>query len=393
MPRGVSRRVSEVAPYLFAEIDKAEARARERGIDVVKLSIGDPDLPSPPFIVAAMQKYTAENKYHRYPPYEGTEYFLSNVRTYMRRRFNVDIPLDHIFCLIGAKEGLAHLAMGILDPGDYSIHHEPAFPVPKAAATYNGALLHLCPLKPENDFLIELDAIPSDVISKARVIWVNYPNNPTGATASYEFYEKLVEFARENDIWIVNDLAYSENYFNPNKKPGSILTVPGALDYAIEFHSFSKIFNMTGWRLGWCCGNKRLIDAVASIKSNHDTSQFGAMQDAASEGLLRPEAEAWIRQNNERMKARRDTVCNALDSCGIAVKPPDATLYIWSPLPDGFTDSIAFAAEILEQTGVVIAPGRAYGPSGEGFFRISLTYPEVQIEKGMSRLSDFLAKR
>jgi LL-diaminopimelate aminotransferase len=309
----------------------------------------------------------------------------------MRRRFDADVPFENILCLIGAKEGLAHLAMGLLDPGDYSIHHEPAFPVPASAATYNGAIIHFCPLKPENDFLIDLDSIPGKVIDKARVIWVNYPNNPTGATAGRTFYERLVEFARRNDIWIVNDMAYSENYYDPHKKPGSILAIPGAFDYAIEFHSFSKIFNMTGWRLGWCCGNKTLVDAVASIKSNHDTSQFGAMQDAASEGLLRPEAEAWIHANNERMKARRDTVCKALRECGINVRPPDATLYIWAPLPNGHTDSIAFAAEILEKTGVVIAPGRAYGPSGEGFFRISLTYPEAQIEKGMARLREYLA--
>ncbi|MCD6119983.1 aminotransferase class I/II-fold pyridoxal phosphate-dependent enzyme [bacterium] len=393
MPRGVSKRVSEVAPYLFAELDKAETNARARGIDVIRLSIGDPDLPTPPFVVSAMQKYTADPKYHRYPPYGGTDYFLSNVKEYMKRRFGVELEKDHILCLIGAKEGLAHLAMGILDPGDYSILHEPAFPVPASTSRFHGAILHYCPLKPENDYLIDLDAIPSDVLKRARVIWVNYPNNPTGATAPRAFYEELVDFAHRNDIWIVNDLAYGENYFDPAKKPLSILEIDGALDYAIEFHSFSKLFNMTGWRIGWCCGNKTLIDAVASIKNNHDTSQFGAIQDAASEGLLHPDAESWIRANNARMRARRDMVIGALRDAGIEMRAPDATLYIWAPLPEGFTDSIRFAADLLENTGVVIAPGRAYGPSGEGFFRISLTYPESEIEKGMARIAEHLAKR
>lgn len=393
MPRTLSTRISGVAPYLFAEIDKAEAAARARGIDVVKLSIGDPDLPTPPFVVEAMQRLTGDPKYHRYPPYEGTQFFLSTIREYMRQRFGVDVPEKNILCLVGAKEGIAHLSLGVFDAGDVSINHEPAYPIPATGAAYAGADIYYCPLLPKNDLLIDLDAIPADVVRRAKMIWVNYPNNPTGATAPRSFYERLVEWALKNGVFVVNDLAYSENYFDPSKKPESILSIPGAMDCALEFHSFSKIFNMTGWRLGWCCGNATLIGALASIKSNHDTSQFGAMQDAAAAGLVHPDAPAWIKANNERMMARRDTVCAALKSCGINVRPPDASLYVWAPLPEGYTDSIAFAARLLESTGVVIAPGRSYGPSGEGFFRISLTYSEAQIEKGMERLREFFAEK
>ncbi|MEP0813041.1 MAG: aminotransferase class I/II-fold pyridoxal phosphate-dependent enzyme [bacterium] len=392
MPRTLSRRVTDSPPYLFAELDKAEQAARARGIDVIRLSIGDPDLPSPPFVIEDAARRLSDSKYHRYPPYRGTSFFTENIIEYMNRRFGVELTPENVLCLIGAKEGIAHLTFGVVDPGGLSIHHEPGYMVASIISGFAGGEAYFRPLLPSNGFLLDYHTIPADVTARANILWVNHPGNPTGAVAPKEYYDGLVEWAQKNDVWLGSDLAYSENYYGIENRPASLLAAPGAMDCAIEFHSFSKIFNMTGWRIGWACGNAELVGALAAIKSNLDTSQFGAIADAAAAGLNHPDASGWMSENRERMRARRDMVCGALRECGIEVTPPAASLYVWSPLPPGVTDSIAFAAELLEKTGVLIAPGRGYGPSGEGFFRISLTYAEAELEEAMRRLREYLRK-
>ena len=391
----LSRRVTDLPPYLFAQIDRARDEARERGLEVVSMGIADPDLKPPEWLYDILAEEIRRPSFHRYPDYRGLPELHSAIATWMGERFGVsDLdPKRELITLVGGKEGVAHFAWAVCDPGDVALVPEPAYPVYDTNCRYAGAEVHFMPLTRENGFLPDLGAIPEGVARRAALMYLNYPNNPTGATAPHEFYQEVVDFATKYDIAVAADNPYSEVYYAPEVKPISILEIPGAKDIAVEFNSFSKFFNMTGWRIGWAAGNARLIEALLTVKSNVDSGAFNAIQGALARALGHPEREEWLDANRVRHRARRDMVAEALDEMGIWHPNPRATYYFWCRLPDGFTDSVKFASELLGETGFVVGPGAAYGPHGEGYFRLSITTPEEEIEKGMAKLKEFLTGR
>ena len=391
----LSRRVIDLPPYLFAQIDRARNDARQRGLEVVSMGIADPDLRPPEWLYDLLAQEIRRPGYHRYPDYRGMPQFHRAVIAWMGERFSVyDLdPKTEVITLVGGKEGVAHFAWAVCDPGDLALVPEPAYPVFDTNCRYAGARVHFMPLTAENAFLPDLGAIPDDTARRAAVIYINYPNNPTGATAPYEFYEEIVAFAKKYDIAVAADNPYSEVYYDPEVKPISMLQIPGAKEVAVEFNSFSKFFNMTGWRIGWAAGNAKLIEALLTVKSNVDSGVFNAIQATLARALSHPERDSWLEANRARHKARRDMVAAALDEMGIWHPNPKATYYFWCRLPDGFTDSVKFASELLAQTGFVVGPGAAYGPHGEGYFRLSITTPEEEIQKGLAKLKEFLTGR
>jgi len=388
-----SKRVTELPPYLFAEIDRARDLAKEKGLDVVSLGIADPDLTPPEWLYDILSEEIRRPGFHRYPDYRGLKELHLAIASWMDERFGISgiDPTSEVITLIGGKEGVAHLLWAVCDAGDVALIPEPAYPVYNTNAIYAGAEVHFMPLKRENDFMINLGAIPEEIARRAVILYVNYPNNPTGAYAPLEFYEELVSFAKRYDIIVVSDNPYSEIYYTDDK-PCSLLQIPGAMDIGIEFNSFSKFFNMTGWRIGWAVGNRKIVDALLTIKSNVDSGQFNAIQMALARALRHPKRDEWLKQNRMRYGARREMVASALDELGIWHPNPKATYYFWCALPEGFSDSIRFASRLLEETGLVVGPGRAYGPSGEGYFRISITAKEEEIKRGLAKLKDFLSK-
>jgi LL-diaminopimelate aminotransferase len=390
----LSKRVTEQPPYLFAEIDRARDKAVARGLNVVSMGIADPDLPPPEWMYELLAEEIHHPGYHRYPDYKGLPEFLDAVVQWMQDRFGVtDLdPHTDAITLLGGKEGVAHVAWALCDPGDVALIPEPAYPVYSTNCLYAGAEVHFMGLTRENDFLPDLGTVPEDVAQRATVIYVNYPNNPTGACAPQEFYRDLLEFARKYDIAVLADNPYSEVYFDENERPHSILEFPGARDLCLEFHSCSKMFNMTGWRIGWAVGNAKLVEALLTVKSNVDSGQFSAIQHALARVLSHPARDTFLEGNRKRIKDRRDYVASALNEMGIWHPNPKATLYFWCHLPDGHEDGVRFAGELLQQEGFVIGPGVAYGPHGKEYFRLSLTTPEEDIKEGIARLRRFLGK-
>jgi len=388
----VSRRVREVPPYLFAEIDRARDEAIARGIDVISLGIGDPDQPTPAFVIEAMAEEIAKAENHTYSPYWGTDRFRQAVAGYMKGRFGVELdPGKEVIALIGAKEGLGHLPLALLDPGDLALIPDPAYPVYENASRYAGAATISVPLLEENGFLPDLSALPESVLRTAKVIFLNYPNNPTGALAPLSFLEELVELAHRFGFYIVSDNPYAEIYFDEEHPPHSILEVEGAREVAIELHSFSKTFNMTGWRIGWACGAERLVAALGSIKSNMDSGPFKAIQHAVVRALSHPQCGDFIRSQRELMRKRLSLLKEGLSRLGLRWCEPGGAFYLWVHLPEGYQSSIKFCSEVLNRAGLVFGPGRGYGVYGEGYFRICLTTPEEKIAQAMERLAGFLA--
>ncbi len=380
-----SKKFENIPPYLFAEIDKKKAAAIAKGLDIINLGIGDPDQPTFPHIVEAMHKAIDNSKNHNYPPYEGTKKFREAVSFWYKKRFDVDLNSDtEVVSLIGSKEGIAHLLSAYIDPGDIVLVPSPGYPVYKMGTILTGGEPFYVPLKAENNFLPDLEAIPVDVAKKAKVFYVNYPNNPTAAIADLDFYKRLVAWAKKYDILIASDLAYSEMTYDNYKAP-SILEVEGAKDVAIEFHSLSKSFNMTGWRIGMAVGNKEAISALGVIKTNIDSGIFKAIQDAGVVALTT--STDLIEKNNNLYKERRDVLVKGLNSLGWKLDPIKATFYVWVPVPKGHT-SASFCGLVLEETGIVVVPGSGYGPEGEGFFRIALTESTNRIEEALGRLRE-----
>ncbi len=379
-----ARRVEELPPYLFVGISRAIAAKKAEGIDVISFGIGDPDIPTPDPVLNRLQTALRTPAHHRYPESEGLPEFRQEVADFYSRRFGVELdPETEIINLIGAKEGIAHAALCFIDPGDIALVPDPAYPVYEIGTMFAGGTSHFIPLTADNDWLPRLDDIPTDVARNAKVLWLNYPNNPTGATASLEFFNEAIKFAKEFDIALLHDACYTEVTYDGYVAP-SIMQAEGARDIAMEFHSLSKTANMTGWRVGMAVGNADMVNALMRVKSNIDSGSSQAVQEMGMEALnLSPD---WIHENNEIYRRRRDRVVATLNEIGIDAVAPKAGLYIWVPIPEG-TTSAEFAEKLLEERNVVVTPGNGYGPAGEGYIRLSLTIPDELIDEGVSRLS------
>ncbi len=380
-----SKRLERIPPYAFAQLERKIAEKKAEGIDVISLGIGDPDRPTPALIVEAMQEAVTERETHQYPSNRGRADFRAAVADFYERRFDVKLDAEReIIPALGGKEAIFNLNLAFLDPGDYALAADPGYPVYTGGPWLAGAEPVLMALEPERGFVPNLEAIDEDVARKARLMYLNYPNNPTGAVVPEGFFERVVDFARSYEILVVHDMAYSEIVFDGYRAP-SFLATPGAKDVGIEVYSLSKGFNMTGWRCGAVVGNAEAIETYWRLKTNIDSGAFEALQLAAITALS-PDLDAELASMNELYKRRRDLVCAALRKIGVDVRPPHGTIYIWAPVPAGFESSAAYAEHVLEQAAVVISPGAIYGPAGEGWFRISLTTPDDRLIEAVERL-------
>jgi LL-diaminopimelate aminotransferase len=380
-----SSRLEKIPPYAFAQLERKIAEKRAAGVDVISLGIGDPDRPTAPLIVEAMQEAVTEPETHQYPSNRGRADFRAAVRDFYERRFDVVLdPDSEIIPALGGKEAIFNLNLAFLDPGDYALAADPGYPVYTGGPWLAGAEPVLMALEPEHGFVPDLGAIDEEVARRAKLMYLNYPNNPTGAVVPDGFFERVVEFARAYDILVVHDMAYSEVVFDGYKAP-SFLATAGAREVGIEVYSLSKGFNMTGWRAGAVVGNAEAIEAYWRLKTNIDSGMFEALQ-LASIAALSPDLDAELASMAELYRRRRDLVCDALQEIGVEVRRPHATIYIWAPVPTGFESSADYAEHVLEQAGVVITPGAVYGPAGEGWFRISLTTPDERLLEAVQRL-------
>lgn len=383
----VSERLKQLPPYLFIEIDKARRAAIAEGRDIINLGVGDPDQPTHKEIIDAMKKAIDDPANHHYPFDAGVPQLRNEIAMWFRNRFSVDLdPVSEIYPLIGSKEGLAHFPLAVINPGDKVLLTEPAYPAYQAAVTFAGGKIHYLQLKASNDFLPKMSDI--EEYKNVKAIIVCYPNNPTAAVATKEFYTDLVRVCSERNIIIISDLAYSEVYYD-GIKPPSILEIPGAKDIAIEFHSFSKTYYMTGWRLGWACGNAALVAALAKVKSNVDSGVFNAIQHAGIAALNMDEAE--IGDMRRDYQERRDALINGLRSIGWKIDPPKGAFYVWARIPSKFPDSMTCAKTFLDEANIVVTPGVGFGKSGEGYVRMALTVPVARIHEAVQRLAKILA--
>lgn len=386
-----SNRLQKLPPYLFADLRRQMAAARERGVDVITLGIGDPDRPTPDPVVAELLRTVNDpddlNR-HRYGCDVPAEQLPAAIQSFYQRRFGVTLEAAQICVTMGSKDAIAKLPMAFLNPGDLGIAPEPGYPTYNIGHTFAGGVTHYLPLLAERDYLPDFESIPQNVRQQAKLLWLNYPNNPTTAVCDLAFYEQAVAFCREHGLLLCNDLAYSENTYDGYVAP-SMLQVSGAEDVAIEFFSLSKAFSMTGWRVGFAVGCAAAVDGLQTVKNNVDNGQLRALQLAGAYAL--DHAEELIPPINAVYQQRRDLVVETLGKLGWRLTPPKGTLYLWVPVPDGFNgDSIKFAAHLLDTAGVAITPGIGYGEHGEGFFRISLTYPDDVLMTAMERLAKAL---
>lgn len=379
----VADRLALLPPYLFARIEQKTEELREKNVDVLSLGIGDPDLPTPQHIVEVLQEQAANPENHQYPSSAGMLSFRRSVADWYQRRFSVELdPATEVVTLIGSKEGIAHISFCYLQEGDVALIPDPGYPVYGIGALLAGADNHLMPLREENGFLPDLREIPTDVAKKAKMMFLNYPNNPTGATCSKEFFAEVVEFAKNYDIIVCHDAAYSEITFDDYLAP-SFLQVPGAKDVGIEFHSLSKTYNMTGWRMGWAAGNAELVSMLTTLKSNLDSGAFQAVQYAGMAALDGPQD--CVSELIGVYEKRREVAAQGLKDLGWDISLPRATIYLWVPVPPGYS-SAEFAEQVLEKAAVIITPGTGYGEYGEGYFRISITLPTERLQEAFSRL-------
>lgn len=381
----VSERLEKIPPYLFAEIDRKIAEAKAKGIDIISLGIGDPDTPTLQPVVDEMHKAIDDAKNHDYPPYNGTAQFRNAAKDWMKTRFGVELNADtEILANIGSKEAIAHVFFAYVDKGDYTLVPDPGYPVYKNATIFAGGTPYSMPLLEENGFLPDFDKIPEDIAKKAKLMFLNYPNNPTGATADLEFFKKAVDFCKKYDILLCSDMAYSEMTYDGYKAP-SVLQVDGAKDVAIEFYSHSKSYNMTGWRVGFVAGNADAIKALGTIKNNIDSGTFKAIQQAAAAAFTVDQS--YIDKLNGMYQERRDVMEAGLREMGWNIKPSKATFYIWIPTPNKMS-SEEFATLMLEKAHVVVPPGNGYGKCGEGYIRIALTKDVETLKKAIQRMKD-----
>jgi len=378
-----AERLQGLPPYLFAEIDRMKQEALRKGMDLISLGIGDPDLPTPPHIVRRLQEAATNARHHQYPSYEGMREFREAAANWYRRRFGVVLdPETEVLSLIGSKEGIGHLPLAFVNPGDVVLIPDPGYPVYQAGTVFAGGVPYSLPLLRENGFLPDLQAIPSDVLRRARILWLNYPNNPTAAVASREFFAEAVAFASKHNLILAHDLAYSEIAYD-GYLPGSLLAVPGAKEVAIEFHSLSKTYNMTGWRIGFAVGNAEILEGLGRIKTNLDSGVFQAVQEAGIEALTGPQD--CVEAMRKVYQERRDVLVDGLLSLGYHVEKPKASFYVWIGVPKGFT-SMAFTAHLLSKAGIVTTPGVGFGQHGEGYIRAALTVDVSRIREAVERL-------
>lgn len=381
----IAKRIESLPPYLFAELDRKLAAKRDQGVDVISLGVGDPDLPTPAYIVEALQEAADDPSTHRYPSYYGSLEFRAAVAAWYGRRFEVDLdPETEVMALIGSKEGIGHIALAFLDPGDEALIPDPGYPVYGVSTRLAGGAPVSLPMPADQGFLPDLDAASTSERTKA--LWLNFPTNPTAAVADLETFERAVAFARDRDLLLLHDAAYSEITFDGYVAP-SVLQVPGAKDVALEFGSASKFYNMTGWRIGWAVGSAQAIRALGVVKTNLDSGQFTAIQRATIAALEGPPEH--LDHLRGVYRDRRNLVVEALNGLGWSLKPPLGSCYVWVPVPEGDT-SASFADRLLDEAGVFVAPGHGYGERGEGYVRLSLTVADVRLAEAMDRLATIL---
>jgi LL-diaminopimelate aminotransferase len=378
-----AERLKKLPPYLFQEIDRLKAELIAKGVDVINLGVGDPDLPTPGHIVEELGKAARNPANHQYPSYSGMNDFKESVARWYLRRFGVQLDANsEVITLIGSKEGIAHLPLAFIDPGDLALIPSPAYPVYHIANMFAGGESYFMPLTRENGFLPDLKAIPSDTARRAKLLFINYPNNPTAATADRDFFERVVDFANEYDLIVCHDAAYTEMAFD-GYRPMSFLEIPGAKDVGIEFHSLSKTYNMTGWRLGFAVGNARIVNDLGQIKSNIDSGAFNAIQWA---GIAALEADqSCILEMQAVYRDRRNALIGGLRKIGLNPEMPKATFYVWCPIPPAYK-SKEFTALLLREAGIVTTPGSGFGEPGEGYVRMALTVSKERIEEAASRI-------
>jgi LL-diaminopimelate aminotransferase len=380
----IARRIEKLKPYLFVEINKKIAEKRAKGEEIVSFAIGDPDIPTPAHVIDRLCQTAKDPANHRYPESEGLPELCQAIAAWYKKRFDVTLdPATEVLPLIGSKEGIGHIAFCFIDPGDIALVPDPAYPVYAIGTQLAGGRPYYLSLKAENGFLPNLSSIRDYVLKQTKVLWLNYPNNPTGAVAELDFFNKVVEFARQHDILVCHDGPYSEVAFD-GYQPVSLMQAEGARDIGVEFHSFSKTYNMTGWRIGMVVGNAGAVGTLRTLKSNLDSGIPQAIQYMAIEALNGPQD--CISAHNDVYQRRRDLICEVLNNIGVEVTPPRASLYVWARVPEGY-NSVDFTTDLLEQVGVAVTPGVGYGRSGEGYVRLSLTIPDAALVKGLSRLS------
>lgn len=379
----VASRLNRLPPYLFAELDRLKREVQQSGLDVISLGIGDPDLPTPPHIVKACQQAVESQVNHRYPDYQGLDRFREAACEWYKSRFGIVLdPGSEACALIGSKEGIANFPVAVIDPGDIVLIPDPAYPVYYSGCVFNGGEPYFMPLRKENGFLPDLSTIPGEIARRAKLMWLNYPNNPTAATADAPFFRQAVKFCLDNNIILAHDIAYSEISFDGYRAP-SVLQVEGARECAVEFHSLSKTYSMTGWRVGFAVGNAQLIGALGTVKTNVDSGVFQAVQEAAIVALRG--RDDCVRQYCAIYQQRRDLMAEALRTIGLVCELPRATFFIWASVPKGYT-SASFTERVLKETGVVITPGSGFGKSGEGYVRFSLTVSSERLGEAVERI-------
>ncbi|MBI5640993.1 MAG: LL-diaminopimelate aminotransferase [Nitrospirae bacterium] len=383
----MASRVKNLPPYLFASIDKMKQEAKAKGIDLIDMSIGDPDMPTPSHIIDAMKVAVSKPEHHRYPSYEGMLSFREAVSDWYKRRFNVILdPRTEVLSLIGSKEGIGHIPLAFVEPGDTVLVPSPGYPVYPVSVMFAGGESHIMPLNEENGFLPDLKSIPQRTLMNTKLMFINYPNNPTSATASRAFYEEVINIADKYNIIVCHDAAYSEIYFD-GEKPLSFMEIDGAKSVGIEFHSLSKTYNMTGWRIGFAVGNSQIIAGLGKIKTNLDSGVFQAIQEAAIVALNTDEK--ILADIRKTYQERRDLLYDGLTGMGLEVLKPKASFYLWTKVPKGF-DSSSFVAHILDKAGVLSTPGNGFGAPGEGYIRFALTVSAARTKEAIERIKKIL---
>ncbi len=382
-PIEVATRIKTLPPYLFAAIDKMKQEAIARGVDIINLGIGDPDLPTPVPIIESLANAAKDPKHHQYPSYEGMLSFRKAVAAWYRHRFNVTLdPANEVLTLIGSKEGIGHIHLAFVDPGDVVLVPSPGYPVYPVGTSFAGGTSHIMPLMKSNGFLPDLGAIPKEVAKKAKLMWLNSPNNPTSVVMTKDYLKWVVDFAQEHRIIVCHDAAYSVVYYD-GRRPASFMEVEGAKDVGVEFHSLSKTYNMTGWRIGFAVGNKEVLAGLGQVKSNLDSGCFEAVQEAGITALALDDSVT--DSLRKTYQDRRDILIPGLKSLGLEVDPPPAAFYVWVTVPKGYT-STSFTAHLLEKTGIVTTPGNGFGAPGEGYIRMTLCTSKERLAEAVERI-------
>ncbi|MFC1809633.1 LL-diaminopimelate aminotransferase [Candidatus Omnitrophota bacterium] len=385
----MSKRLQQLPPYLFAELDRKKQEIKAQGKDVIDLGVGDPDLPTPDFIIDELYRAAKDPANHQYPSGAGMMIFREEIANFYKRRFDVTLdPTVEVFSLIGSKEGIAHMPLGAINPGEVVLVPDPCYPPYKSGTILAGGEMHIMPLTRENNFLPDYDAIPADILKRAKLMFINYPNNPTGACCDLDFFNKTVRFAKKHSIIVCHDASYTEMAYDGYQAP-SFLQVEGARDIGVEFFSLSKQYSMTGWRIGAVVGNPKIIQLVAKVKANVDSGAFQAVQYAGIKALQ--QGDASVKEYCGKYKKRRDLVTTELTKLGFDVPKVKATFYLFVPVPKGY-NSTDFCMKLIDEAAVIVTPGNGFGPHGEGYFRIALTLGEKRLKEAIERIKTVLNK-